>query len=576
MKAELAAALACLTQLSWLAVTGLLLLQALSLGLIGLHWTLLLRGIKAGEVAVGWKSVMLRYLGGSLIESITPSAKLGGEAMRMLLFRQRFGLSSGRLVGAMALHKLLMLAALLLVVPIAAVVAGGATVGGLLGIAPAAGGAAVIATLAAVTLALALLYRGMSGSGSADLPRRLMAGLLVIAVLIWALYPLKVALAARVSGVSVSPAAILAATFGAYALGLLPVTPGGLGTYEVGMAGILIASGIGPGEAAAVTLLSRVVTFWWPLLLSSAAALTLASNRDGRPRSGNTSRSVQMSWIFSRLLRAVVRLEILAGRCRAWGWIYTAVFYRGMIATEYRVAKLSPGSHVLVLGAGPYPMTALGLARRGCNVTAVDCNREALVSARGALERQAPRHSASGAITLLHDNGLALSYHGYDAVVVALHVQPRKAVLQRILETADAGARVVYRNPRGALCGAYRRVTPGELGLPQAGTVIRIAAHKELVMLRKPKDFVSVNDIATAGCTQCMLCDLAPRQHGTISHAPDLPALAALGLRPGKTCSLVACQPWGGPIICSIGGRQVALERSIASQIGITPLRESS
>ena len=532
--------------------------------------------MKASEVAVGWKSVMLRYLGGSLIESITPSAKIGGEAMRVLLFRQRFGLSSARLVGAVALHKLLMLAALLLVVSVAAVITGGAAVGGLLGIAPAAGGAVVIAALAAVSVALALLYRAMSDPGRADLPGRLVAVLLVFAVLIWALYPLKVALAARVSGVNVSTAAIVAATFGAYALGLLPITPGGLGSYEVGMAGILIASGIGAGEAAAVTLLSRVITFWWPLLLSSAAALTLAANRDGRQHSGNTSRSVHMSRIYTFFLRAVVRLEVLAGRCRAWGWIYTAVFYRGMVAAEHRLARLTPGSRVLVLGSGPYPMTALSLARRGCNVTAVDCNQQALVSAREALRRQAPRNSAAGAIALQHDNGLALSYHGYDAVVVALHVQPRKAVLQRILETADTHTRVVYRNPRGALRGAYRRVTPGELGLLQAGTVVRIAAHKELVMLRKPEDFISANNIATTECTQCMLCDLAPRQHGTISHAPDLPALAALGLRPGKTCSLVACQPWGGPIICSIGGRQVALERSIASQIGITPLTESS
>lgn len=185
MKAELAEALACLSQLSWLAVTGLLLLQTLSLGLIGLQWTLLLRGIKAGEVAVGWKSVMLRYLGGSLIESITPSAKIGGEAMRVLLFRQRFGLSSARLVGAVALHKLLMVAALLLVVSIAAVITGGSAVGGLLGIAPAAGGAVVIAALAAVSVALALLYRAMSDPGNrsrnfwrlragstADYPRR--------------------------------------------------------------------------------------------------------------------------------------------------------------------------------------------------------------------------------------------------------------------------------------------------------------------------------------------------------------------------------------------------------------------
>ncbi|TVQ39645.1 MAG: hypothetical protein EA384_05730 [Spirochaetaceae bacterium] len=282
-----------------------------------------------------------------------------------------------------------------------------------------------------------------------------------------------------------------------------------------------------------------------------------------------------MTWIYSGFLRAVVRLEKYAANSRAGGRIYTRLFYRAMIDAECAAAGLSPGARVLQLGAGAYPMTALELARRGYRVTAVDCSRDALISAREVISREYKRGS-SNVPALLHADGRALSYHGYDAVFVALHVRPKAAVLQRVLETADTDTRVVYRNPCGALCGAYRRVTPAQLGLLQAVQTVRVAGEKELVVVQKPKDFISVHDIANAPCAACMLCDLAPRQHGTISHAPDLPSLAALGLRPGKTCSIVACQPWGGPIICSIGGRQVALERSIASRIGITPLTESS
>lgn len=60
---------------------------------------------------------------------------------------------------------------------------------------------------------------------------------------------------------------------------------------------------------------------------------------------------------------------------------------------------------------------------------------------------------------------------------------------------------------------------------------------------------------------------VAPMHRGTIRSAPALPALAALGIRPGKVCTVLTRLPCGGPIVCAVDERQVALERSLAAQV---------
>lgn len=601
----------------------LLLLQLATLGLIGVQWTILLRKLSPA-VPVRWSTVMRRYLGGSLVESLTPSAKLGGEAARIALFRHRFGIPAGRLAGAAAQHKLAMTVGLLLVLGAAAVgvpslhhllhaAAGTIPTAAVLqqrepvlNTTPREAMVVLILSAAVLTAGAAIVARGAerrlrakrlkkrlpeamrlraeqpSTSTDAQLPGSIprpavQSRLTAIAVVVWILYPTKVALAAYAVGVNIAPGTVFAATYGAYLLGLLPLTPGGLGFYEAGMAGILVAGGVAPADAALVTVVSRIVTFWWPLLLSLAAGAGLLL----QPAHCHASPAARKHrCLQDRLLAVVVWLENLGAGNRVWGWLYTRLFYRNMNRHEYEAAQLLPGKRVLQLGCGPFPMTAIALSQHGCHVTAVDCNQAALDTAQRALERSAAHLLRAGtllsdggvlpgAVTFRRACGLEYSYQGFDAVIVALHVCPKLEILKRILDTADPGTRIVYRNPRGLLCRAYHRITPGDLGLAQVGQTAVLPGNKELVVLQKPEDYMTAREIATAPCAACMLCDLTPRQCGVIEHAPEIPALAALGLRPGKTCSLIAAQPWGGPIICSVGGRQVALERSIAQQIGI-------
>jgi len=67
------------------------------------------------------------------------------------------------------------------------------------------------------------------------------------------------------------PWSVLLAFVAASVLSMIPLTPGGLGFVEAGLAATLAAAGISPGKALAATLLFRLVSFWLPLPVGAAA-----------------------------------------------------------------------------------------------------------------------------------------------------------------------------------------------------------------------------------------------------------------------------------------------------------------
>lgn len=67
------------------------------------------------------------------------------------------------------------------------------------------------------------------------------------------------------------PWSVLLAFVAASVLSMIPITPGGLGFVEAGLAATLAAAGIGADKALAATLLFRLVSFWLPLPIGAAA-----------------------------------------------------------------------------------------------------------------------------------------------------------------------------------------------------------------------------------------------------------------------------------------------------------------
>jgi uncharacterized membrane protein YbhN (UPF0104 family) len=67
------------------------------------------------------------------------------------------------------------------------------------------------------------------------------------------------------------PALVLLAYVAGSFLGMIPLTPGGLGFVEAGLTGTLVLAGVDAGSAAAATLAYRLVSFWLPIPLGGLA-----------------------------------------------------------------------------------------------------------------------------------------------------------------------------------------------------------------------------------------------------------------------------------------------------------------
>jgi hypothetical protein len=79
--------------------------------------------------------------------------------------------------------------------------------------------------------------------------------------------------ALRATGTHPRPALVLLAYTVANVIGLVPVTPGGLGVVEASLSGMLILAGVGDGRAVLATLAYRVASYWIPLLAGPVAYL---------------------------------------------------------------------------------------------------------------------------------------------------------------------------------------------------------------------------------------------------------------------------------------------------------------
>jgi len=66
-------------------------------------------------------------------------------------------------------------------------------------------------------------------------------------------------------------------------LGMIPITPGGLGFVEAGLVGTLSLAGIGTDQALLATLVWRLAAYWLPIPMG-AVAYFLAARKYGRPQ----------------------------------------------------------------------------------------------------------------------------------------------------------------------------------------------------------------------------------------------------------------------------------------------------
>lgn len=98
--------------------------------------------------------------------------------------------------------------------------------------------------------------------------KRVFVMLFLLSFFIWLLYPVKMYFLAALFYPGANIIHVMAITFAAYMVAMLPIFPGGLGGFEGTMTGLLVTMGIVISDAAVMTIFFRFVTFWFVMLLS--------------------------------------------------------------------------------------------------------------------------------------------------------------------------------------------------------------------------------------------------------------------------------------------------------------------
>jgi len=253
-------------RLAYVAVA--LLVYIASVPLSAWRWRAILRGLNE-RLPLG--RLMLVNLAGTFVNNVTPGARAGGEVCRIAaLTRMRLTAVTGAAsVAYERLSELPAVAALVLIgaasvsprsaYPIAATIAVAACA---LGIA------------AFVIRRLAVGSRWLESTRTVRIAPSALAAGAAMSVLLWTLDVLRLRMAAATMRASIDlpQAAALAAL--TIAAGWVP-TIGGLGAIEGGLIGGLIAFGVAPADAAAITAIERVISYGLATIAGGAAMAAL-------------------------------------------------------------------------------------------------------------------------------------------------------------------------------------------------------------------------------------------------------------------------------------------------------------
>jgi uncharacterized protein (TIRG00374 family) len=296
---------------------------------VGIGWLIVVVGCEAASfvmvwmmlrIALGtkrWLPVATSQLAGNSLSSVVPAGAAAGAGLQLRMLSEA-GIETGTAASGMTAFAILQFATIgalpLLTIP--ALVTGGAVTAGLrraiiIGI---------IVTIAAGALAVVIgvFDRPLRALGSfiamianklrrkrppiSDLPDRLIAqrdrvrrelgerwreAVLVSVGRVGFDYLALVASVGAV-GARVRPSLLLIAYITAVLLALIPITPGGLGFVEAGLAGTLTLAGVDGAHAVLATLIYRLAEYWLPLLIGPFAYVVFRVSQRQRVKPATT------------------------------------------------------------------------------------------------------------------------------------------------------------------------------------------------------------------------------------------------------------------------------------------------
>lgn len=269
-----------LSTLTYWHIAVLMTLQIITILLIALQWRIIARHM---SINTSYRLLVSMNMAGTFIESVTPAVKSGGETAKVL-FLKHHGLQASRASALVITQKVLSFLFFVLVLiaslTLFSVVNGdhiaqlqNMVTWAIMVMVSIIGVLAVIFVIAQKSTRQGRIIQFFKDIGASLSPLKQQRPLYLLhallGILIWGLYAFKVVVLLIIMNVDVSLIFAPIATYSAYIVGMVPITPGGLGTFETTFTQIIGLGGVSITTALSVVLTLRIVTFWFSLLLST-------------------------------------------------------------------------------------------------------------------------------------------------------------------------------------------------------------------------------------------------------------------------------------------------------------------
>ncbi len=247
---------------------------------------------KITKVVIGYSSIrkVLRiYARGTVIEAITPGAKIGGEATRLYYIKKDFQCTTDQAISIVVMQKSISMSVLLTICVTSFLYLCGNILSHHLPISM----QILLLSFCIVLIVIMIGFLFFSSkveqllsrserkpmkriykfvSTYSDTTKQLSKGMWIlqftISTLVWILFPIKMVILASALEVHIPLIIIFAITMTSYMMGMFPLTPGGLGTFEGTMVTLLALLSVDASAGMTISFVFRFITFWFVILVS--------------------------------------------------------------------------------------------------------------------------------------------------------------------------------------------------------------------------------------------------------------------------------------------------------------------
>jgi uncharacterized membrane protein YbhN (UPF0104 family) len=243
--------------------------------------------LRRAGVRIRLRDSYIAYLFNIFVNNITPSARAGGELVRAAFIARRYGLSIASTVNVVAFERATEALGIVVLIGVSVVY----------GVFDKRSTWYLLVLSVLIVSALYVVYRfwdrifetvlerlekrGWVGSGLGGVMRlsgffrdRLLLLLgVVFGVAVWFLDAVRLYLIGLAVGVDMGIIGYIGVSVLYAAIGVLAVTPGGLGIVEGGLTAVLVALGVAADDALAITLIERLISYGLGTLLGAMGLL---------------------------------------------------------------------------------------------------------------------------------------------------------------------------------------------------------------------------------------------------------------------------------------------------------------